>query len=81
MKTSLAPIGVGILAFALVCGDRVACAQQAQNVAAYLQQGYQIINSTVGSGYLMLVLKKDTQLTICSVTIETGQTAGCQSVK
>ena len=59
----------------------VAAAQQRTSVASYLQQGYQIINSTVGGMYLILILRKDTALVLCSVLIESGQTSGCQTIK
>jgi hypothetical protein len=66
---------------ALVGGATSALAQPKQNVTSYLQQGYQIINSTIGGAYLVLILKKDAALVMCSVTIETGLTAACQPIK
>jgi hypothetical protein len=68
-------------ALALIGGAGAAFAQQRPTVTGYLQQGYQIINSTLGGIYLVLILKKDAAVVMCSVTIETGQTAGCQPVK
>jgi hypothetical protein len=68
-------------ALALIGGVGTAFAQQRPTVTGYLQQGYQIINSTLGGIYLVLILKKDAAVVMCSVTIETGQTAGCQPVK
>ena len=65
----------------LIALTGVASAQQRLSVTSYLQQGYQIINSTVGGMYLILVLKKDTALVLCSVLIESGQTSGCQTIK
>jgi hypothetical protein len=65
----------------LVAGAASAFAQPRQNVTSYLQQGYQIINSTIGGAYLVLILKKDAALVMCSVTIETGLTAACQPIK
>jgi hypothetical protein len=67
--------------FVVLAADHAAVAQQRNSVSSYLQQGYQIINSTVGGMYLVLILKKDTALILCSVTIESGQTAGCQTIK
>jgi hypothetical protein len=58
-----------------------ALAQQKATVSGYLQQGYQIINSTFGGAYLILILKKDAAVVMCSVTVETGQTAGCQAIR
>jgi hypothetical protein len=72
----------GMISLVIVLtADHAASAQQRNSVSSYLQQGYQIINSTVGGMYLVLVLKKDAALVLCSVTIETGQTAGCQTIK
>jgi hypothetical protein len=70
-----------IAALALIYEAGAACAQQRPTVTGYLQQGYQIINSTLGGIYLVLIMKKDASVVMCSVTIETGQTAGCQPVK
>jgi hypothetical protein len=66
---------------ALIGGATSALAQPKQNVTSYLQQGYQIINSTIGGAYLVLILRRDAALVMCSVTIETGQTAACQPIK
>ena len=74
-------LGGMISVFIVFTADHAAVAQQRNSVSNYLQQGYQIINSTVGGMYLVLILKKDTVLVLCSVTIETGQTAGCQTIK
>jgi hypothetical protein len=68
-------------ALTLVAGAASALAQPKQTVTSYLQQGYQIINSTIGGAYLVLILKKDAALVMCSVTIETGLTAACQPIK
>jgi hypothetical protein len=65
----------------VLAADHASIAQQRNSASNYLQQGYEIINSTVGGMYLVLILKKDTALVLCSVTIETGQTAGCQTIK
>jgi len=70
-----------IAALALVAEAGVAFAQQKPTVTSYLQQGYQIINSTIGGPYLVLILKKDAALVMCSAKIETGETAGCQPIK
>jgi hypothetical protein len=70
---------IAMLAVAIAAS--VAAAQQRLSVTNYLQQGYQVINSTVGGIYLILVLKKDTALVLCSVVIESGQTSGCQTIK
>jgi hypothetical protein len=78
MKAVLASATVA-LALAGVVGH--ATAQQRQNVSSYLQQGYQIINSTLGGGNLMLIMKKDAVVVMCAVSIDTGQTAACQTVK
>jgi len=68
-------------ALAFVAAAGTALAQQKATVSGYLQQGYQIINSTFGGAYLIFVLKKDAAVVMCSVTVETGQTAGCQVIK
>jgi hypothetical protein len=70
---------LGLVIMSLSAG--VSLAQRAPTVSGYLQQGYQIINSTIGGAYLVLILKKDAALVMCSVTIETGQTAACQAIK
>jgi hypothetical protein len=59
----------------------IAVAQQRNNVTSYLQQGYRIINSTMGGMNLVLVLQKDSNLVLCEVVMETGQTTGCQTIK
>jgi len=69
-----------LLLVAGTCSD-MARAQQRLSVTSYLQQGYQVINSAVGGMYLILILKKDTALVLCSVLIESGQTSGCQTIK
>jgi hypothetical protein len=70
-----------LLGLALILMAEPLRAQPRQSVTAYLQQGYQIINSTIGGAYLVLILKRDAALVMCSVTIETGQTAACQPIK
>jgi hypothetical protein len=70
-----------IAVLAVIAHAGAALAQQPQSVTSYLQQGYQIINSAFGGGYLVLILKKDAAVVVCSVTVETGQTAGCQPIK
>jgi len=67
--------------FVVFAAEHTATAQQRNSVSSYLQQGYQIINSTIGGMYLVLILKKDSALVLCSVIIESGQTAGCQTIK
>jgi len=74
-------LGGMISLFVVFAADHAAIAQQRNSVSSYLQRGYQIINSTIGGMYLVMVLKKDTELVLCSVTIESGQTAGCQTIK
>ena len=74
-------LACAIGAMVLVVAGDFAAAQQRVSVASYLQQGYQIINTTVGGMYLILVLRKDTALVLCSVLIESGQTSGCQTIK
>ena len=68
-------------ALAFVAAAGTALAQQKATVSGYLQQGYQIINSTFGGAFLILILKKDAAVVMCSVTIESGQTAACQPIK
>jgi hypothetical protein len=78
MRLNLAWI---IAALALVVEAGTALAQHKPTVTGYLQQGYQIINSTLGGAYLVLILKKDTAVVMCSVTMASGETAECQPIK
>jgi len=70
-----------VAALALIIDAGAAFAQRKPTVTGYLQQGYQIINSTLGGPYLVLILKKDAAVVLCSVTTATGETAECQPIK
>jgi len=76
-----AAFAITTVALAVIGAAGNAVAQQRQNVSSYLQQGYQIINSTLGGGNLMLILRKDAVVVMCAVSIDTGQTSACQTVK
>jgi len=77
MKSSL----VASVTILMLVGEGLALGQPRASVTSYLQQGYQVISSTIGGMYLVLILKKDASLVLCSVVIESGQTNGCQAIK
>ncbi|HET7680916.1 MAG TPA: hypothetical protein VFK79_12395 [Xanthobacteraceae bacterium] len=55
--------------------------QDKPTVSGYLGQGYQVIQSEIGSPFLQFILKKDNQLVWCSVELRTGETQSCRAIK
>ena len=71
-------IGV-TLATALVAAPSFA--QDKPTVSGYLAQGFQVIQSEIGSPFLQFLLKKDNQIVWCSVELRSGETQSCRAIK
>jgi hypothetical protein len=56
-------------------------AQDKPTVSGYLAQGFQVIQSEIGSPFLQFILKKDNQLVWCSVELRSGETQSCRAIK
>ena len=56
-------------------------AQDKPTVSGYLAQGFQVIQSEIGSPFLQFILKKDNQLVWCSVELRSGETQSCRTIK
>ena len=68
-------------AFALCLFATPSFAQDKPSVSGYLAQGYQVIQSEIGSPFLQFILKKDNQLVWCSVELRSGETQSCRAIK
>jgi hypothetical protein len=68
-------------ALAIVLGASHSLAQDKPTVSGYLAQGYQVIQSEIGSPFLQFILKKDNQLVWCSVELRSGDTQSCRTIK
>jgi len=69
------------VALAIVLSASSSIAQDKPTVSAYLAQGYQVIQSEIGSPFLQFILKKDNQLVWCSVELRSGETQSCRAIK
>jgi hypothetical protein len=73
------------VALAIVVGASSSLAQDKPQdkptVSAFLAQGYQVIQSEIGSPFLQFILKKDNQLVWCSVELRSGETQSCRTIK
>ena len=67
--------------FALLLLATPSFAQDKPTVSGYLAQGYQVIQSEIGSPFLQFILKKDNQLVWCSVELRSGETQSCRAIK
>lgn len=58
-----------------------ALAQEKPSVSGYLAQGYQVIQTEIGSPFIQFILKKDNTLVWCSVALQSGETQSCRTIK
>jgi hypothetical protein len=72
---------LAVTALVAVVVSAPALAQDKPSVSGYLAQGFQVVHSEMGNPFLQFILKKDNQLVWCSVTLSSGETQSCRTIK
>jgi hypothetical protein len=71
-------IAASVLTVALVGPG---AAQDKPSVGKYLAEGYEVVRAEIGNPFLQFVLKKEKTLVWCSVSVQTGETSSCRTIK